>query len=174
MNVTLAVHSNYCFTSCLDTTTSMTNSITFKRTDSTNSDFHKLIGELDRDLTIRNGAEQAKFAEFNKVEKINWVLIAYQNSLPIGCGGFKNTGEQAEMKRMYVNATLRGQHIGENILVELETWAQELGFISAILETGVNQIEAQKLYKKQGYKIIPNYGPYVNFADSICMKKQFK
>jgi putative acetyltransferase len=152
----------------------MTNSIIFKRTDSTHPDFHILIRELDRDLTLRNGAEQAKFKEFNKVDKINWVIIAYQNSLPIGCGGFKNTGEQAEMKRMYVNATLRGQHIGERILIELETWAKELGFIAAILETGINQIEAQNLYKKMGYQIIPNYGPYVNFADSICMKKVFK
>lgn len=152
----------------------MTQPITFMRTDSTHPDFHKLIGELDRDLTIRNGAEQAKFAEFNKVEKINWVIIAYQDSTPIGCGGFKNTMEQAEIKRMYVNATLRGLHIGEKILAELEVWAQELGFTSAILETGVKQMEAQNLYKKLGYKIIPNYGPYVNFVDSICMKKLFK
>ncbi|MFA6403773.1 MAG: GNAT family N-acetyltransferase [Salinivirgaceae bacterium] len=152
----------------------MTHLITYKRTDSTDPDFHKLIGELDRDLTIRNGAEQAKFAEFNTVDKIKCVIIAYQNSTPVGCGGFKNTTEQAEIKRMYVNATLRGQHIGEKILVELETWAQELGFKSAILETGVNQTEAQNLYKKLGYTITPNYGPYLNFADSICMKKIFK
>jgi putative acetyltransferase len=152
----------------------MTNSITLKRTDSTHPDFNKLIGELDHDLTLRNGTEQAKFAKFNKVDKINQVIIAYQNSSPIGCGGFKNTEGNAEIKRMYVNATLRGQHIGEKILVELETWAQELGFKSAILETGVNQTEAQNLYKKLGYTITPNYGPYVNFADSVCMKKPFK
>jgi len=152
----------------------MTHLITYKRTNSTDPDFHKLIGELDHDLTMRNGAEQGKFKEFNKVDKINWVIIAYQNSAPIGCGGFKNTVEQAEMKRMYVKATLRGQYIGENILIELETWAKELGFTSSILETGVNQIEAKYLYKKTGYQIIPNYSPYVNFTDSICMKKLLK
>lgn len=144
---------------------------TFKRTDSTHPDFHKLIAQLDYDLMQRNGEEQAKFAEFNKVEKINWVIIAYNNNHPIGCGGFKNTQNQAEIKRMYVNAEYRGQHIGKQLLVELENWAKEEGFSSALLETGTKQIEAQNLYKKLGYQIIPNYGPYVNFTDSICMKK---
>jgi GNAT superfamily N-acetyltransferase len=145
--------------------------ISYKRTDSTHPDFQKLILQLDFDLTIRNGDEQSKFAEFNIVEKINWVVIAYNGMEPIGCGGFKSTENSAELKRMYVNSAYRGKHIGEQILLELEKWVKEVGFASTILETGTKQIEAQNLYKKLGYQIIPNYGPYVNFTDSICMKK---
>jgi hypothetical protein len=48
------------------------------------------------------------------------------------------------------------------------------GFKLAILETGTKQIEAQNLYKKLGYTIIPNYGPYVNYTDSLCMQKKFE
>jgi len=146
--------------------------ITYKRANSNHHDFIGLITQLDFDLTIRNGDEQAKFAEFNTVEKINWVVIAYCNGVAIGCGGFKNTDDCAEIKRMFVNDAYRGQHIGEQILLELEKWAKEEGFISAILETGTKQIEAQNLYKKLAYIIIPNYGPYVSFADSVCMKKR--
>jgi GNAT superfamily N-acetyltransferase len=72
---------------------------------------------------------------------------------------------------MYVNSAYRGKHIGEQILLELEKWVKEVGVAATILETGTTQIEAQNLYKKLGYQIIPNYGPYVNFTDSICMKK---
>ncbi len=146
--------------------------ITYKRTNSTDPVFHQLINQLDHDLTLRNGDEQAKFAVHNTIEKINWVIIAYDNEKPIGCGGFKNTEGSAEIKRMYVNSKYRGQHIGEQILMELEKWATEEGLSSAILETGLKQVEAQNLYKKQGYQIIPNYGPYVNYSDSLCMQKK--
>jgi len=32
--------------------------------------------------------------------------------------------------------------------------------------------EAIALYKKNGFKIIPNYGPYVHIANSICFEKK--
>ncbi len=148
--------------------------ISYKRTNGKDPDFLELTNQLDVDLTITNGNEQAKFAEFNKLDKVNWVVIAYHNTSAIGCGGFKQTDGKAEIKRMFVNKLFRGQKIGEKLLLELENWAQELNIKSAILETGINQKEAQNLYKKLGYKLMANYGPYVNFADSLCMQKQFK
>lgn len=147
--------------------------INYKRTNSSNPHFQQLIRELDADLTVTNGDEQAKFAEFNQVDKVKWVIVAYHNNQPIGCGGFKMNGKRAEIKRMFVNRNFRGQKIGEQILKELETWASEEGVSGTLLETGTNQHEAQNLYKKLGYRIIPNYGPYVNFSDSICMAKDF-
>jgi putative acetyltransferase len=39
------------------------------------------------------------------------------------------------------------------------------------LETGQKQPEAIKLYQKAGYQIIPNFGPYVNAENSVCMEK---
>jgi GNAT superfamily N-acetyltransferase len=147
--------------------------ITYKRTQSTDPHFLDLIKQLDAYLTITNGNEQAKFAQYNTVEKVKWVIIAYHNKLPIGCGGFKLNEGKAEIKRMYVNRNYRGLKIGEQILVNLEQWAQEENLSIAILETGINQKEAQNLYKKLGYQIIPNYGVYVNFTDSLCMEKVF-
>jgi len=33
-------------------------------------------------------------------------------------------------------------------------------------------VAAMGLYRKIGYKIIPNYGQYQNMPNSICMKKE--
>ena len=57
------------------------------------------------------------------------------------------------------------------VLKELEVWAKTLGFKKCVLETGKMQLEAIALYKKQGYKIIKNYGPYKMVEDSICLQK---
>lgn len=58
------------------------------------------------------------------------------------------------------------------ILSELEKWAAESGYSSTVLETGKRQPEAINLYKKAGYKIIPNFGQYEGVENSVCMMKE--
>ena len=41
-----------------------------------------------------------------------------------------------------------------------------------VLETGIHQQEAIHLYRKSGYLVIENYGPYKNMPESICMQKE--
>jgi hypothetical protein len=41
----------------------------------------------------------------------------------------------------------------------------------SILETGVNQPEAIAAYEKSGYVRIPNFYPYEEVRESICMQK---
>ena len=57
------------------------------------------------------------------------------------------------------------------ILQKLEQWAKEEKFVLAKLETGINQPEAIAAYEKSGYVRIPNFEPYVNVKESICMMK---
>ncbi|MEO6589269.1 MAG: GNAT family N-acetyltransferase, partial [Pyrinomonadaceae bacterium] len=57
------------------------------------------------------------------------------------------------------------------ILAELENWAKELNFSECILETGLKQPEAIRLYQKSGYETILNYGQYAGVENSVCMKK---
>jgi ribosomal protein S18 acetylase RimI-like enzyme len=56
----------------------------------------------------------------------------------------------------------------------VESWAAELNYPECILETGKNQPEAIRLYKKAGYAIINNYGQYENVENSVCMKKTMR
>jgi GNAT superfamily N-acetyltransferase len=142
------------------------------RTDSDNADFRELVHLLDADLAIRDGAEHAFYAQFNKIDKIREVVVAYKNEKAVGCGAFrKYTENSVEIKRMFVRAENRERGIARQILAELESWAKELNYSECILETGLKQPEAISLYQKSGYQIIPSYGQYLNVENSVCMRK---
>jgi putative acetyltransferase len=76
-----------------------------------------------------------------------------------------------EIKRMFVNPELRGKGIATKVPIELENWVRELNFSKCILETGKRQPEAIRLYQKNGYEIIPNFGQYKNVGSSVCFEK---
>jgi GNAT superfamily N-acetyltransferase len=144
------------------------------RTDSSNTDFQKLVAELDEDLKIRDGDQNSFYAQFNKVDSIKYVIVAYYNYTPVGCGAIKEYSRNTmEVKRMYVSINNRGQGFASIILKELENWTVELHYDKCILETGNKQPEAIALYKKNNYEIIPNYGQYKDVANSICFEKKF-
>jgi putative acetyltransferase len=146
--------------------------ISIKRTNSDNEDFIALVKELDADLAIRDGAEHGFYAQFNKIDAIKYVLVAYLDDKPVGCGAIKMYEQDVmEVKRMYVLPDQRGKGIAALILAELETWAKELQYKQCILETGLKQPEAIKLYQKCGYTQIPNYGQYKDVENSVCFEK---
>ena len=43
-----------------------------------------------------------------------------------------------------------------------------------LLETGEPLTAAMALYRKTGYEVIPNYGPYKDLPDSVCMRKELE
>lgn len=146
--------------------------LTLIRTNSDNTDFRKLVTLLDKDLAIRDGDEHAFYAQFNKVDAIKEVFVAYKNETPVACGAIKAFSENAaEIKRMFVHPEHRKQGIAVKILTELENWAAELGFKECVLETGKKQPEAIALYQKVNYRIISNYGQYIGVENSVCMSK---
>jgi putative acetyltransferase len=144
----------------------------FIRTNSDNKDFQKLVEALDTDLKIRDGEDNAFYAQFNKITTIKYAIVAYDGDLPMGCGAIKQYADDTmEVKRMYVLPEKRGHGIASSVLGELEIWAKELNYTRCILETGQKQPEAIALYKKEGYQIIPNYGQYEGIANSVCFEK---
>jgi GNAT superfamily N-acetyltransferase len=149
--------------------------INLLRTDSLNADFRELVKMLDADLRIRDGEDHAFYAQFNKIDTIKNVLVAYQDNVPAGCGAFKVFSEETvEIKRLFVDPQYRGMGIAQLILNELENWAVDLGFTTTVLETGQKQKEAIQLYHKAGYINIPNYGQFAGIENSICMQNLLK
>jgi GNAT superfamily N-acetyltransferase len=143
------------------------------RTDSENEDFRRLVRLLDADLAVRDGAEHAYYAQFNKIDALRNVVVAYRGETAVGCGAFKPfNAASVEIKRMFVLPEMRGQGIAAEILSELERWAVELNFGKMVLETGKKQPEAIRLYQKSGYEPIPNYGQYAGMDNSVCMMKK--
>ncbi|MBL0740973.1 GNAT family N-acetyltransferase [Chryseolinea lacunae] len=146
--------------------------IVIKRTDSTDATFQKLVKALDQELAIRDGDEHVFYAQLNKTDHIKHVVVAYDQDVAVGCGAIRlYTADTMEVKRMFVPLDKRGQGIASSVLGELEKWCRELGFAKCILETGKNQPEALRLYEKNGYNIIPNYGAYEHVANSVCFEK---
>lgn len=149
--------------------------IRIARTDSENRDFIELVVRLDADLAERDGEDHSFYAQFNKIDRIQYVVVAYEDKKPLGCGAIKEyDATTMEVKRMYVTPESRRKGIGAKVLSELENWASELSCEKCILETGKKQPEAIGLYKKYGYKIIPNYGQYADIENSLCFEKQVK
>ncbi len=147
--------------------------LTYKRTTASDSDFKALVIDLDKDLWARYPYIQQNFAPFNFVDDSFRVILAQDDEVPVGCGCFRPVKEKdvVEIKRMYVTPSFRSRGVGKMILQKLEQWAKEEKFVLAKLETGINQPEAIAAYEKSGYVRIPNFEPYVNVKESICMMK---
>jgi GNAT superfamily N-acetyltransferase len=143
------------------------------RTDSDNKDFIDLVKQLDSELAVLDGDEHAFYAQLNKTDKIKHVIVAYENDKPISCGAIREYSPTImEVKRMYTTPVSRGKGIATQVLTELEKWASELAYQKCILETGKRQPDAIRLYEKNGYKSIPNYGKYVEMENSVCFEKE--
>ncbi len=146
--------------------------IKLARTDSSDTDFIALVRLLDADLAERDGEEHAFYHQFNKIDHIKHVVVAYDDNTPVGCGAMKEyASDTMEIKRMYTLPTSRGKGIASHVLNALEAWAAELSYEMCVLETGKKQPEAIRLYQKSGYQIIPNYGQYAGVTNSVCFKK---
>ncbi len=146
--------------------------ITIARTDSENQDFKEMVRMLDDYLAVIDGKDHSFYAQFNKLDKIRHVVVAYDHVQPVGCGAMKEyASDTMEIKRMYVPPGQRKKGIATTILFELERWAGELSYAKCILETGRRQSEAVALYQKSGYRVIPNFGQYAEVENSICFEK---
>jgi len=148
---------------------------TIKRTTSDNEDFNILVAQLDKYLAFVDGDDHEFYAQFNKSGQLKKALVCYEDGKPIAIGAYKEfEPKTAEMKRMYTLPEYRGRGIAGRILAELESWAKEEGYTTAILETGCTQQDAIGLYKKSGYVVTENFGQYAGVDNSICMKKDIK
>lgn len=144
-----------------------------ERTDSSNSNFFVLTQLLDSELDKRDNAAHTVCKQYNKSDTIKYVVIAYDTDKPIGCGAIRSYSEDTiEVKRMFVLDDYRKKGIASCILNELEKWSRELGGKFCILETGRKFADAIKLYEKNGYSNIPNYGQYEHIESSICFHKK--
>jgi len=146
--------------------------IEIKRTNSDNLEFKKLVEFLNSDLAERDGKNHS-LSQFNTITNLKYVVLALKKDKVIGCGAFsKYDLNSSEIKRMYVSPEVRGQRIGEKILSELENWSRELGISKCLLFTGSKQPEASKLYQRNGYSLIQNYGELQNIPDCLCFEKK--
>lgn len=142
------------------------------RTNSDNTDFLNLITHLDQYLRVLDGEDHSFFAQFNKVDHINHVIVIYLDNVAVACGAIKEYEvDTMEVKRMFTSPAVRGRGIASTVLRELQQWSLELGYTRCILEMGKLQTQAEILYRKNNYTVIPNYGQYKGVESSLCFEK---
>lgn len=139
-----------------------------------NHDLMQLISSLDQYLFERYPSDEVFVVDFSD-PKINDTIfmMAYDGARPVGCGAIRPiASEVVELKRFFVVPEYRQQGIGALILTQLEAVACELNYSVLRLETGAQQPESIKFYKKHGYYEIERYGEYASCESSLCYEKR--
>lgn len=142
------------------------------KTDSTSLDFQNLVKYLDATLAEHNGDDDSFFSQYNKIDLIHNCIVVYIDEVPAACGAFKEfSADTVEIKRMFTHPEFRKRGLGAAIVKELETWAKDLGYKKAVLETSQDLKNAISVYQKSGFQRIPNYGQYIGVESSVCFEK---
>lgn len=148
--------------------------MTFYRTNGANADFIENCRLLDMDLDRRVGKKikREKYRKYNQLDEIREAIVVYEDNKAIGGGAIRRyDDENVELKRVFVHTEYQGRGIGSRLVSSLIEWAMELGYQRMILETGELLAESCAVYRKLGFEVIPNYGPYVDMPESLCMAK---
>ena len=137
-------------------------------------DFIENCKLLDMDLDRRIGKKikRDKYRKYNQLDEIQEAIVVYEDNKAVGGGAIRKYDEESiELKRVFVHTGYQGQGIGTKLVSLLIEWAVELGYKRIILETVELLAESCAVYKKLGFRKIPNYGPYINMPESLCMAK---
>lgn len=157
-------------------TMSFANEIEFRRESLDSAVVQRLINALNAELESIYPEDGANFFRLDPEEVSEGrgaFLVAYLNDKPMGCGAIRlNEPGLAEIKRMYVDPTVRGRRVGRRIVDALEAQARLLGAKRIVLETGPRQPDAIAMYAHAGFTEIPLYGEYIGSLFSVCMAKE--
>ena len=149
--------------------------MTYEHTNGSNQDFVSLCHELDAYLNHIVGGEEnrTQYIPYNSLDDIHDAVVAYDGDKAVGCAAFKRYDDKtAEVKRVFIREEYRGQGISKSLMKLLEQTAKEQGYSGLILESEEILTEAMALYRKIGYRVIPNYGQYKDMPESVCMRKE--
>ena len=99
-------------------------------------------------------------------------LVGYVGTEAVASGGLRRIGpDMVEIKRMFVVPQWRGRGLSRQVLTRLEELAVSLGAGRVVLETGLQQPEAMRLYETSGYERIEGFGHYRCNENSVSYGK---
>ncbi len=97
-------------------------------------------------------------------------LIAWSDDLPIGCVSLHPLEPGiAEVKRLWVDPTARGQGLARRLMRAIESRARDMGFIGLKLDSHTDLAAAIALYRSDGWL---ETAPYTGFPANIWMAKR--
>jgi putative acetyltransferase len=106
-------------------------------------------------------------------------LVASDDQHILGCGAVRRMPAEVhtqqrpygEVKRMMVDPRARGHRIGARLLQALEALLRADRIELALLETGAQQVEALRLYERNGYRRRASFGGYPDNGLSVFYEK---
>jgi putative acetyltransferase len=133
-----------------------------------------LIGELEAVLAAEYPPEQRHGLSLDAIFQPHVrFFLARLRGVAVGCGGVALFPDYAEVKRMYVRDSARGQGVADAILARLEAEARGAGLSELRLETGVRQVAAMRFYARAGFRECPAFGDYRSMAPQAIATSVF-
>lgn len=125
------------------------------------------------ELDARYGSDDHEPGPPPTAADVDVFLVAVdRDGTAVACGALRRLdGASAEIKRMYVVPERRGSGVAASVLRALETAAVERGWHTVRLETGTEQPDAQRFYRREGYREIPLFGGYLGSTLSVCFER---
>ena len=90
----------------------------------------------------------------------------------IGCGAILIKEDYGEIKSMFVDESMRGHGVAQNILDQITLEARKEKLKILRLETGLKLEAAIKLYIRNGFNFCNFFGDYTENKTSIFMQKE--
>lgn len=126
------------------------------------------------ELDVRYGGDTEPGTKPTAADMAVFLVARDAAGAPVGCGGIRMLGDRtpgipsAELKRMYVVPAARGTGVATALLRALEDAARDLGVVDLVLETGSEQPDAMRFYRREGWAEIPRFGAYADSEGSRC------
>lgn len=106
-------------------------------------------------------------------------FVAHDVDGPVGCIAltrFVPDGvaqpDTGELRKLYVRPTARGRGVARSLIETAEAEASAWGMRRVVLETGIRQHAAVRLYTSLGYRPIRPYPPYEDNSVALCFARE--
>jgi GNAT superfamily N-acetyltransferase len=143
----------------------------------------QLVEEVQQEYVVRyGGPDGAPMEDTMFAPPTGAFFVAFLGDEPVGTGGWRTKEDVealggtrvAEIKRMYVRAAVRRTGVARAVLAHLERTAAAAGADVLVLETGLQQPEALRLYESSGYVPVPPFGFYKGYPDARHLGKRLR
>ena len=141
----------------------------------------ELVEEVQQEYVVRYGGPDGAPMEDTMFDPPTGAFfVAFLDGEPVATGAWRTRQDvtalgatrPAEIKRMYVRAGARRTGVARAMLAHLETTAAEAGADVMVLETGLRQPEAIRLYESSGYVPVTPFGHYRDYPTARHLGKR--
>jgi GNAT superfamily N-acetyltransferase len=135
--------------------------VTFEPADARSAEVARLLAAYFAEIQVAFGYDEADAAPAEPADFLaphGVFLVARLDGAAAGCGGVRLLDpDTAEIKRMWLDPSMRGRGAGSGLLAALEAEAVGLGAKRGFLDTNATLTNALALYRSAGWDEVPAY-----------------